>query len=252
MTRPQVVRVIGGLKSLLTGVRRVLACTVLVASTLSFSAETTVEPGVRALERGHYSTAMRSWLPLAREGLAEAQNNVGLMYERGLGVTQNYPDAMNWYRQAADQGLAEANLNLGLLYYSGYGTQVNDREAFRRFRAAAAEKLAEAQYMLGLMHYAGRGTAQSFIEAYRGFLDAAKQGYPEAQYMLSYLLLSGDLGKMQPDASYVWSKIAKDQGFADAEELNYLATLELNESAIQAAEAVAIQCATSNYQNCPE
>ncbi|MGA1207813.1 MAG: tetratricopeptide repeat protein [Litorivicinaceae bacterium] len=240
------------MKSLLTGVKRTFLALLLCVNPVVFANETTVEPGVRALERGHYSTAMRSWLPLAREGVAEAQNNVGLMYERGLGVTQNYPEAMVWYRQAADQGLPEANLNLGLLYYSGYGTQVNDREAYRRFRAAAADTLAEAQYMVGLMHFSGRGTAQSFVEAYRGFLDAAKQGYPEAQYMLSYLLLSGDLGRMQPEASFVWSKIAKDQGFADAEELNYLATLELDAAAIALAEQRAAQCLSSNYQNCPE
>jgi len=188
-------------------------------------AEETVQPGISALERGHYSTAMRSWLPLARNGLAEAQNNVALMYERGLGVNQNYAEAMAWYRKAADQGLAEANLNLGLLYYSGYGTQVNDREAYKRFKAAADDQLAEGQYMLGLLQYSGRGTAQSALEAAANFRRAAVQGYVEAQYMLAYILLSGDLGQMFPEAAYIWSKIAKDQGFADADEMNYLSTL---------------------------
>ena len=64
-----------------------------------------VGPGVKAFERGHPSSALRSWLPLAREGNPKAQNNVGLMYERGLGVSQSYPEAMRWYRLAADQGL---------------------------------------------------------------------------------------------------------------------------------------------------
>ena len=33
------------------------------------------EAGMRALERQHYSTAMRAWLKLADEGHAKAQNN---------------------------------------------------------------------------------------------------------------------------------------------------------------------------------
>ena len=48
-------------------------------------------------------------------------NNVGLMYERGLGVTQSYVEAMTFYRKAADTGLPEAQYNLGTLYHNGYG-----------------------------------------------------------------------------------------------------------------------------------
>ena len=109
---------------------RLVKSVVIVASLLAaMTATGNVSPGVKAFERGHPSSALRSWLPLAREGNPKAQNNVGLMYERGLGVSQSYPEAMRWYRLAADQGLPEANHNLGLLYYSGYGTDVNDREA---------------------------------------------------------------------------------------------------------------------------
>ena len=134
-----------------------------LASAVVFSAgmmtaNANVEPGVKAYERGHPSSALRSWLPLAREGNPKAQNNVGLMYERGLGVSQSYSEAMRWYRLAADQGLPEANHNLGLLYYSGYGADVNEREAFLRFRAAAEKELPESLYMLGLMVYFGQAT----------------------------------------------------------------------------------------------
>ena len=37
------------------------------------------DAGVAANERGHFATALRAWLPLAEEGVAEAQNNVGHM-----------------------------------------------------------------------------------------------------------------------------------------------------------------------------
>ena len=85
------------------------------------------QAGLAALERGHYSTAMRAWLKLARAGAAEAQNNVGHLYEEGYGVSQSYAEAMVWYRQAADQELAEAQHNVGMLYYHGYGVAQNFR-----------------------------------------------------------------------------------------------------------------------------
>ena len=65
------------------------------------------------MERGHYATAMRAWLPLANAGIAQAQNNMGHTYEEGLGVAQNYTTALDWYRKAADSGLAEAQQNVG-------------------------------------------------------------------------------------------------------------------------------------------
>ena len=58
------------------------------------SQEDRFSAGLAAKERGHYATALRSWLPMAEAGNAEAQNNVGHMYEEGFGVSQNYSTAM--------------------------------------------------------------------------------------------------------------------------------------------------------------
>ena len=40
----------------------------------------------------------------AMQGNAKAQIALGLMHEKGYGVTQNVSEALNWYRLAADQG----------------------------------------------------------------------------------------------------------------------------------------------------
>jgi uncharacterized protein len=240
---------IDGLRLLSMAAKRLLAAFFCLYSVIAFA---NVEPGVKALERGHHSTALRAWLPLAREGDPKAQNNVGLMYERGLGVTQSYPDAMNWYRQAAEQGLPEAHHNLGLLYYSGFGTAVNDREAFRRFRAAAEKELPESQYMLGLMVYEGRATEANPQIAKGLFEAAALQGYAEAQYMLAFVLQSGDLGTPNPMAAFVWSKIAQDQGIELAGELNYMTTLVLDEAEQARAAQLTDLCRASNYTDCPK
>ena len=56
----------------------------------------TLEAGVEAMNRGHYATALRAFRNLAKEGDAQAENNIGYLYERGLGVPQNYGIALKW------------------------------------------------------------------------------------------------------------------------------------------------------------
>jgi TPR repeat protein len=50
---------------------------------------------------------------LADEGDPLGQNNLGLMYLNGLGVSQDYAEAAKMFRKAADQGFADAQINLG-------------------------------------------------------------------------------------------------------------------------------------------
>ena len=67
----------------------------------------------------------RETLQLAEQGVAEAQNNLGSMYDNGYGVRQDYAEAFRWYRKAAEQGYAKAQFNLGVMYYNGYGVRRN-------------------------------------------------------------------------------------------------------------------------------
>ena len=62
------------------------------------------QDGWGAYERGDYQTALREWRPLATQGNAPAQFNLGLMYDHGYGVPQDDAEAVKWYRLAAEQG----------------------------------------------------------------------------------------------------------------------------------------------------
>ncbi len=73
------------------------------------------DDGLNAYSRGDYATALNEWLPLAEQGYAEAQYNLGLMYESGAGVAISDVEASNWYRLAAEQGYPAAQNNLGFL-----------------------------------------------------------------------------------------------------------------------------------------
>ena len=63
----------------------------------------------------------RQTLQLAEQGVAEAQFNLGAMYDNGQGAHQDYAEAVKWFRQAAAQGLAPAPYNLGWMYANGRG-----------------------------------------------------------------------------------------------------------------------------------
>jgi hypothetical protein len=73
----------------------------------------------------------------ADQGYAAAQSNLGIMYERGQGVPQDYTQAVDWYRKAADRGNAVAQNNLGIMYEEGLGVPQDHTQAVEWYRKAA-------------------------------------------------------------------------------------------------------------------
>ena len=62
------------------------------------------DAGLKAAQAGDFQTALKEWKPLADQGLAGAQFNLGIMYANGRGVVEDDAEAVRWYRLAADQG----------------------------------------------------------------------------------------------------------------------------------------------------
>ena len=71
----------------------------------------------------------------ADQGDAEAQFNLGFMYDNGEGVPQDDQEAVKWYRMAAEQGYAGAQFALGLMYDNDQGVPENDAEVNRELVA---------------------------------------------------------------------------------------------------------------------
>ena len=209
------------------------------------------EAGLSALDREHYATAMRAWLKLANEGAAEAQNNIGHLYEQGFGVSQNYTEAMNWYRKAADQGLAEAQHNMGMLYYHGYGVAENQRTAASWFKRAALQDLVDAEYMLGLAYHEGKGVELNYQLAKHWFKKAALKAYGNAQFMHAFMLQAGAAGKSKPFEALIWSEVARLNGQPSTSDIADIAKLKLEDEQIGEAEKLALRCVESGYADCP-
>ena len=95
--------------------------------------------GLAAAQSGDFATAFKEWLPLAEQGNADVQRNIGLMYQNGDGVVQDYVEALKWWRLAAEQGNVDAQASLGTSYSIGNGVTQDYAEAFKWYRLAAAQ-----------------------------------------------------------------------------------------------------------------
>src|SRR5579862_764330 len=106
-----------------------------------------LDEGEDAANRGDYVTALRLMRPLADEGIADAQYDLGSMYSRGWGVTQDDVEAAKWFHKAAVQGDVNAQAILGMMYDQGRGVQQDYNEAAKLSRMAADQNNAAAQAM---------------------------------------------------------------------------------------------------------
>ena len=57
--------------------------------------------GLTAAQNGDFATAFKEWKPLAEQGSAKAQYNLGVMYGNGLGFVQDFINAHMWWNIAA-------------------------------------------------------------------------------------------------------------------------------------------------------
>lgn len=160
----------------------------------------------------------------AEVGDAQAEYNLGLMYDTGRGVPQDYAEAVRWYRLAAEQGHIEAQHQLGRMYHQGRGVPQDFPEAVAWYRQAAEQGDVEAQYAVGWMYDVGivadalpsDPTAPGVVEAVAWYRQAAEQGYVEAQHKLGRMYHQGR-GVPQDFAEAVaWYHRAAEQGLPQA------------------------------------
>ncbi len=95
--------------------------------------------GLAAYKKGDFVAAVKEWRPLAEDGDAATQFNLGLLYLDGHGVPQDYAEAAKWFRRAAEQGYTEAQHNLGAMYGSGQGVRRDYVEAYKWLNICAAK-----------------------------------------------------------------------------------------------------------------
>jgi uncharacterized protein len=145
--------------------RRFVIMVVWFVLALPVAAQADFSTGLRAYKDGAYKTAFQSWKELAESGNAKAQNNLGILYRKGLGVEKDSTEAFKWYKMAAKQNFAKAQFNLGLMYKQGNGIDQDLKKALKWYRKSAINGYARAQYALALRYEKGNGVRRNLVNS---------------------------------------------------------------------------------------
>ncbi len=137
-----------------------------------------IDAGLIAYNDRDYKTALSIWQPLAKQGNLYAQFYLGLMYDKGHGVLQDYSQAEKWYRLAAEKGVAKAQFNLGAMHK----LNKNYKEAGIWYSFAAEQGLTEGQYSLGSLYRWGKEVSRDYVRAHMWLNLATSNGDISAEY----------------------------------------------------------------------
>jgi TPR repeat protein len=144
---------------------------------------------------------------LAEKGDAQAQYNLGMMLNNGIGTAKNPSLALQWFEKSAQAGDPLAAYKAGC-YYSGQfkDTVAVDSEKSLQYKLVAAE----AGYSLA-QHDVANVYAQrnQFSNAIKWWEAAAKQGYPLSLYNLSVTYKEGKFVPRDNVRAYAYFKLAK-------------------------------------------
>ena len=170
----------------------------------------------RAFFAGDYANAKRLWEKLAAENDPAAMTNLGIMYEKGLGVKQYAKAAETLYLRAANLCYAQAQFDLGNLFYNGVGIDRDYKQAGRWYMAAAMSGHLRAQYYLAQMYENGEGVPEDRLNALKWYLKAADGGLPQAKYVIGRKLLNGEDIKEDHPKAIPYLQDAADAGVPHA------------------------------------
>ena len=188
-----------------------LSALVAVLSLLAATASADpVHDGEVAYQKGDYEQALRLWRPLATQGDAEAQQNLGRMYEIGRGVPKDKAQAILWYRKAAEQDNAAAQYRLGMTYIYGQKPTADDIVVgLSWFEKAADQGYVDAQQSLGeIYEFGNSGVRRDHAKAVAWFRKAAQQGDARSlDRLISFAMTAGDYAE-----AIIWARKLAELG----------------------------------------
>lgn len=102
----------------------------------------------------------------AQEGNAMAQNTLGVVYNKGLGVEKDINKAVYWWQKAVDRGHDNAMVNLGEAYLNGTGVDKDPVRAAELFEQAALQDNQAGMFNLATMYLKGEGVPRDPAKAF--------------------------------------------------------------------------------------
>lgn len=138
-----------------------------------------------------YAAARALYESDAKKGIAKAMNDLGFLYEQGLGGAQDYGNAKEWYTKAASTGESKAMSNLGRLYQNGLGVPRDYATARDWFERSANAGNSSGMNSLGWLYQNGLGVKQDYAAAKHWYEKASDAGNAAGTSNLAWLYQNG-------------------------------------------------------------
>jgi hypothetical protein len=161
---------------------------------------------VLVLCAGLRADSFKETVAKAEGGNADAQYQLGNMYERGTGVERSIESALEWYKQAATHGHSQSMQRLAVLYYNGDALgntiKADPEQAWFWFTFAAIY-----------------GQTQASADATRVAGELRKSNLPDLRMRVAKALIEGDIVPAKIDKGVELYRAAAEEGSIDAAEL---------------------------------
>jgi TPR repeat protein len=197
----------------------------------------------------NYTKAFLAFKQLSEAGNINAQYNLAIMYDKGIGIQVNKEISLIWLVKAAKANHKLAQNKLGYIYEKGDIPHIkNMRKALKEYYKSAIQDYDMAQLNLGMyfanslkkghfqqaifwykkaieneniaamnnlanIYYFGQGTKRDYKKAVQLYTRAAKLGDKLAQYNLSMIYYSGEYLQSNGDKAYFWLQKSATQGY---------------------------------------
>jgi TPR repeat protein len=186
------------------------------------------QKGIRHYKPDDVVAAVRELKPLAEQGDADAQFNLGSLYYQGWGVPQDYKEAVKWLRKAAEQNHIFAQTSLGTVYYDGvqgviekdypqslmwfiFAAAQGDREAME-FRDSMADRMTPSQIVEAQKLAREFKPQNVYTKTLQEFKALAEQGDVAAQFKVGLIYYLGQGVPRDYLEALNWFKKAALQG----------------------------------------
>jgi TPR repeat protein len=163
--------------------------------------------------KGDFTAMIKEMSTLADKGYARAQHKMGWIYERGLGVPQDYQKAKEWYTKAATNGDVDAIASIGWLYEHGWGVEKSYEKAAEHYQHAIDSGSTAGIARMGYLHETGKGVQLSKDKAAELYQLAIDKGNLHGQARLGLLYQLGEGVRKNERKAVVVYTHAIDHGY---------------------------------------
>lgn len=154
-----------------------------------------------------------AWLEKAAEqNEVRALRNLGIFYSVGSKdgkIAKDLGKAFEWSLRAAEAGDVHGQRNIGQLYALGLGVPRDMEKSVYWYRKAAGQGDGAAEYNLGIAYFNGKGVAPDGKEAGVWFEKAAMKGDKEAALQLFHLNIEGKLLPQNKLRALCWFEVSQ-------------------------------------------